>query len=213
LLKRLVSGIILALLLATILAVTIKIQPIKADPTTSVYIGPPSKTAAVGDSFTVNVTVENVENLFAWQIAMYYPSSVLNGTQVDEGPFLKAGGSTNFMIVNFTDTYNATYGYLLVGDVLLSALTVNGSGTLATVTFKAVATGPCALNIDTTDKLFPTQLLDFDLKNIPFTTVDGQVTIVPEFPSLAILPLFMIATIVSLVAFRKWKMTVAKPKQ
>jgi hypothetical protein len=208
----------LTLLLATILAVTIKIQPIKADPTTSVYIGLPSKTVALGDSFTVNVTVENVENLFAWQVALYYPSSVLNGTQVDEGPFLKVGGSTNFMIVNFTDTYNATYGYLLVGDVLLGALTVNGSGTLATVTFKAIGAGPCALNIDTTDKLFPTQLLDLNPdnippNNIPFTTVDREVTIVAEFPSLAILPLFMIATIVSLVAFRKWKMTGAKPKQ
>jgi len=172
-----------------------------------------------GDNFTVNINVTNVIGLAAWQVVLFYPSSVLNGTQVEEGPFLMTGGSTTFLVNPFTDNYNATYGILIVGDTLLGNANVNGSGTLANVTFTAVATGPCVLHLDTTGLYhgIVTELDDgtngLNVNEIPFTTVDGQVTIIPEFPSLAILPLFMIATIVSLVSFRKLKIRGAKPKQ
>lgn len=171
------------------------------------------------DTFSINITVSNVIGLAAWQVVLFYPSTVLNGTQVDEGPFLMTGGSTTFMVNPFTDNYNATYGILIVGDTLLSNANVSGSGTLATVTFKAVATGPCVLHLDTTG-LYGGIVTELDdgtngliVNEIPFKTVDGQVTVVPEFPSLAMPALFMIATIVSLVAFRKWKIRGAKPKQ
>jgi hypothetical protein len=171
-----------------------------------------------GDNFTVNINITNVNGLSGWQVVLFYPSSVLNGTQVDEGPFLMAGGPTTFLVHPFTDNYNATYGVLIVGDTLLADANVSGSGTLANVTFTAVATGPCVLHLDTSGSYpggISCELLGVGADNpdIPFTTVDGQVTIIPEFPSLAILPLFMIATIVSLVAFRKLKIRGAKPKQ
>jgi len=171
----------------------------------------------MNDTFSINITVSNVIGLSGWQVVLFYPSSVLNGTQVDEGPFLMAGGSTTFLANPFTDNSGiATYGVLIVGDTLLADANVSGSGTLATVTFKAVGSGPCVLHIDTTGSYhtISTELLGVGENNdIPFTTVDGQITIVPEFPSLAILPLFMIATIVSLIAFRKLKIRGAKPKQ
>jgi hypothetical protein len=167
-----------------------------------------------GDTFSTNITVSDVTDLYGWQVSLYYPSSVLNGTRVDEGPFLKAGGaSTYFLISNFTDNYNATHGYMLFACTRLgNVVGENGSGTLATVTFKAAGVGPSVLHIDTTGPI-NTQLANSNGNMISFTTVDGEVTVIPEFPSLAILPLFMIATLVSLVAFRKWKMTGARPKQ
>jgi hypothetical protein len=159
------------------------------------------------DTFSTNVTVSNVTDLFGWQVSLYYNSSVLNGTHVDEGPFLKVDGTgTYFIVSNFTDNYNPTKGYILVSCARLGNVAgVNGSGTLATLTFKAVGTGSDVLQFDTTGP-FSTELDDSNGNPMHFTAVD-------EFPALAILPLFMIATLVSLVAFRRLKMARAKPKQ
>jgi hypothetical protein len=158
------------------------------------------------DPFSTNITVSNVTDLYAWQVSLYYNSSVLNGTHVDEGPFLKADGAdTGFIVTNFTDNYNTNQGYILIACARLSLTGANGSGTLATLTFKAVGTGSDVLQIGTTGP-FSTELDDSNGNPMPFTVVD-------EFPALAILPLFMIATLVSLVAFRRLRMTRAKPKE
>jgi hypothetical protein len=124
----------------------------------------------LGDTFSINITVSDVTDLKSWQFYLYYQSSVLNGTSIVEGPFLKAKNQTYF-IYDFTDKYNATYGYMNVACTLLSNITgVNGSGTLATVTFKVVGSGGSILHLDTTkllDSSHPQNL-------IPHTTVDGQ---------------------------------------
>ena len=179
-------------------------------------MGQPTATVSVqtvqnqDGTYLANITVSNVNDLYGWQVSLYYPSSILNGTQVVEGPFLKAEvSSTYFLISNFTNNYNATYGWILVTCTCLGNVPgVSGSGTLATVTFNTVGTGSAVLHIDKTG----TQLEDSNENLLPFATVDGEVSVVPEFPSLAILPLFMIATLVSLIAFRKWKVNGAKPK-
>lgn len=164
-------------------------------------------------TYSANITVSNVTDLYGWQVSLYYPSSLLNGTQVEEGSFLKAeGANTYFIISNFTDNYNATYGWMLVTCTRLGNVAgASGSGTLATVTFRTLGTGSAVLHIDTTGK-WNTELEDSNGNLVPIATVDGEVSVIPEFPSLAILPLFMIATLVSLIAFRKWKMNGAKPK-
>jgi hypothetical protein len=159
-----------------------------------------------GVTFSTNITISNVTDLKAWAVSLYYKSSVLNGTNVDEGPFLKAEGVSTYLIVsNFTDNYNSTHGYMYVSCTRLGVAVagVNGSGTLATLTFKAVGTGSDVLQFDTTGPL-STELYDSSGNSMAF---------IDEFPSLAILPLFMIATLVSLVAFRRLKVTRAKPKQ
>jgi hypothetical protein len=165
-------------------------------------------------TYSANITVSNVTDLYAWNIGLYYQSSVLNATQAVEGPFLKAGGAEPlFILANFTDRYNSTNGYILMSCARpYPFLGINGSGTLATVTFKAIGTGSTVMHIDTSGQ-FVTELDDSNGNPMPYTAIDGLVNVIPEFPSLAILPLFMIATLLSLVAFRRWKTTGAKPKQ
>jgi hypothetical protein len=150
----------------------------------------------VGASFSLNITVENVENLYAYEFKLYYPNDVLNGTKVVEGPFLKKGGTTVFAVANFTDNYNATHGLLNV--VCLSMETsspgVNGSGTLATATFKSTATtGPRILH------LYDVKLSDPTPASIPLTSADGEVTVVPEFPVALALPLFLVSTLLVII--------------
>jgi hypothetical protein len=166
----------------------------------TVSIVPASSTVPnVGLPFSVNVTVENVENLYGLQLRLYYPNNLLNGTNATKGPFLDAGGITSALIVsNFIDSYNATYGLLSVLCLRTgNAPGVNGSGTLATINFRSISTGgPAVLHLDDVILSDPNQT------EISTTTVDGEVTVIPEYPALLILPLLVASTLVAL-KFRK----------
>jgi hypothetical protein len=137
-----------------------------------------------GDVFSTNINVWNVTDLYAWQFILFYRSSVLNATTrldsgnyvpaIDEGPFLKTGGvSTFFVISNFTDNYNATHGFMWVSCTRVGPGVggVDGNGTLATVTFKAVGSGSSILHLSDTDLLDSAE--PFGLQ-IPHTPIDGQ---------------------------------------
>jgi len=165
----------LVLFLTSILAVGFKIQPIKAGLTATVEVIPASYTVPkIGLTFNVNITVVNVEDLYGWALKLYYLNHVFNGTSVTEGPFLKTGGfQTVFLKVNFTDNYNSTYG---VASLLCthegSVSGVNGTGTLATITFTSMSTGgPKTLH------LADVGLADSNNTAISLTAVDGEVTV------------------------------------
>lgn len=128
----------------------------------------------MGDTFSINITVSNVIDLDGWQLNLYYQSAILNGTNVTEGPFLQTGGSsTLFHEVTFTDNYNATFGIVTLGCLRFSIPTgVDGNGTLATITFKAIGSGPSVLHLGD-GPVFPWKLFDSNNALIPFTSVDG----------------------------------------
>jgi len=185
--------IFLTLALACVLVTRVAAQQ------ATISVAPPASTVPnVGSSFSVNVTVESVENLYAWALNLYYPNTVLNGTSVTEGTFLKADNPTAFLVINFTDTYNATDGFLNVlctrtGDVP----GVNGSGTLLTITFKSTSTG-AAENLH----LENVKLSDANSTAISFVPADGVVTVLPEF-SLALIPLLLMASTLIALALRR----------
>jgi hypothetical protein len=162
----------------------------------TVYLSPATYTvSSVGSTYTVNISVRDVENLYAWALKLYYPNDILSGTNAAEGSFLKAGGvSTFFDVHNFTDNYNATHGLL---NVLCSRTSdvpgVSGSGTLATITFKCTSTdGPKTLHLADVNLIDPTPAA------IPFTAEDGEVTVIPEFPAALILPLLIVSTLAAI---------------
>jgi hypothetical protein len=152
----------------------------------------------LGDTFSVNITVSNVTDLDGWQFNLYYQSTILNATNYSEGPFLKTGGSTTFFsTVNFTDHYNATYGVVTLNDLRMSIPTgVNGSGTVATINFTVIGSGSSVLHLDPSG-FVPTKLVDSNNALIPFTMIDGEAPVIPEFPSFLVLPILMIATLLA----------------
>jgi hypothetical protein len=158
-----------------------------------------------GLAFNVNVTIENVNDLYGYQFELFYPNDILNGTSVTQGPFLETGGQPTFFdLANFTDNYNATDG--LINVVCLrtnpSAPGVNGDGVLAIIIFNSTSnSGPETLHL--ADVL----LSNSNVSAIPFTTVDAQVTVVPEFPVALVLPLLMVLTLVA-IAFGKKRETI-----
>jgi outer membrane protein assembly factor BamB len=142
-----------------------------------VFVDPPIQTVGdIGDSFTVNVSIANVSNLFGWEFKLYYDSTIMNGTQATQGSFLKSGGGqTLFIVVNFTDQYNPTYGVCWISCLLTGQNVpgVNGGGVLATIEFKSLAPADSV----------PLHLADVKLSDpngpLPstFDTTDGAVTV------------------------------------
>ena len=171
---------------------------------TTVYLSPASHTVPnVNVTFSLNVTIDNVNNLFGWDFQLYYPNDILNGTNITEGEFLKTDGApTIFYTVEFTDTYNETQGLVRAWCARMgfNLTGVNGSGVLATITFKSTSSdGPKLL------KLENVELSDRNAKKISCTTANAEVTVIPEFTTTLLMTLLIIATLVA--AFLKRKLS------
>jgi hypothetical protein len=144
--------IILPLIFLIILPSLLYLPPkSKATPTATISVNPPVLTGLeIGDTFTIDIIVTDVTDLYSWQFPIYYKSSVLNATGVSEGPFLKQDGAQTFFAAgSFTDNYNATHGLIFIGVTRYNvAKGVDGTGVLATISFKAIAYGNSPLYLD-----------------------------------------------------------------
>ena len=142
---------------------------------TKIAVDPSTTATTIGSSFSVDLNVTDIINFTCWQFSLYYLKSILNCTAVTEGPFLKSGGGT-FFLKQINNTYDSTYGLALAACTLLKLnVSVNGSGVIATVVFKAVGLGNSPLHLDEIilgDEKIPPQ-------PIPYTAVDGTVQVVP----------------------------------
>jgi len=104
--------------------------------------------------FNVNVTVTNVDNLFAWQFKLRYdPSLILEDCIINEKFFAPTKNGENYIFVG---------GTLLQGET-----TLNGNVVLASVYFKITAPGEYSFD------LFETALLTDSGESIPHQVVDG----------------------------------------
>ncbi len=109
------------------------------------------------DSFTIRAHVSGVLvslPLYAWQFNLTFNKDVLQVESVSEGPFLKQAGVTSLAGVSIDNDI----GWVFVGCALDDWYGggADGSGVLATVTFKTVAKGNSMLNFS------ETQLRSFD---------------------------------------------------
>jgi len=144
---------------------------------TYVYVSPKEQVIdSLNETFIVNVSICNVLDLYGYEFKLFYNSSVINGSRVVEGPFLKTTGyDTFFYTVTFTDHYNSTHGVVWIDSCLIGdVLGANGNGTLVTIEFKSLTTGVSELCL--TD----VKLVDSKNEPIPYQDVDGSVTVVPE---------------------------------
>ena len=111
--------------------------------TTAVSVVPQLIRANLGQSFSIDVTVSDVVDLYAWEIELSWEPSLLGVISVVEGTFLKLGGDT-FFIYNVNDTQ----GHILIDCTLIGQIVgVNGNGVLATVTFLVLSVGETPLDL------------------------------------------------------------------
>jgi len=146
----------------------------------------------VGETFTASITINGVTDLGAWQFGMKFNPAVLklvvSTTEIHdeygnliqsqsafvEGPFLKQGGSTYFVVPQDVATFAKEgiipfHGCCLFGQ---GHTTVSGSGIVTHIQFQAIETGESSLAL--TDVM----LLNSDSAIIPVLSIsEAQVQV------------------------------------
>ncbi len=138
--------------------------------------------ARIGDRFDVTLWTNLSEASFAWQVKVLYPSTFFNAVQV----YYTAGGTSDFFsghsTVPFTPIKDNTEGYILHGESLLGADSVEpGSGSLVGVEFELqqVPHGTFTINFSTPYGE-DTFVLNPDLVDIPVDDIRGtEVHVLP----------------------------------
>jgi hypothetical protein len=121
-------------------------------PRTRVHLAPHSNTGNLGQSFNLNINVSYARFVYKWEVYLWWNPALLDAANVVEGSFLK--GPFDNRTTEFSyETYPSEGVIHVKGWSTLTVLDggVNGSGTLATVTFEIKAKGAC--NIDLTNAM------------------------------------------------------------
>ena len=133
----------------------------------TLYVEPTANAAYVGKSFTINIEIQNVINLFSHEAKLGFNKAVLEPVAVQEGPFIRD---------QTTSPQGTFFLHTLEDDfVHVACLTlgnypgVSGSGVLFNVTFNVLDDGTSTLH------LYDTILLDSTITEIPHGTIDGTV--------------------------------------
>jgi hypothetical protein len=140
-----------------------------ADGSAVVSIDPTSSTIAVSGTASIDVDISGVTDLYGYQFDVLFGASTVSATSETEGGFLATGGTTFFIpgtIDNVGGSVTAT------ADTLIGAISgVDGSGTLAVLTFTGLAPGMTSIDLA---NVF---LLDSNFNSIDFTTQDASLTV------------------------------------
>lgn len=138
------------------------------EPGTTVCVQPPSLTVPPGTNFSVDVVVDEVSNLGAYEFTLVFDPNTIALRGASNGAFLGSTGRT----VSCEDPIPG------VGSVRLVCRTLgplpagpSGSGVLATVRFLALAEGSSPLDLQ--DSI----LSDIAGSSIPVTEQDGTATV------------------------------------
>jgi len=145
---------------------------------TVVNVQPPTTNVRSGETFTVNVTIESVQNLYGIDVTLRWNNSLLQFQSVDlrlgveshTGGILHEDSNTEIYIA----TNEASEAeYQLAATSVFPASSFNGSGTIFQVGFKAIATGRSSFGLETelADRPLPGEIANL----IEHTTVPGQV--------------------------------------
>jgi hypothetical protein len=142
---------------------------------TEIRIYPSQVTLHKHESFSINITIINVTDMYGWEFKLYWNNALLNCTNVQ----IRAPEIWNNNIFTagegIENGYNATHGrYWKALTTLYPAVSFNGSTTAVTLTFKALTTGM------TTVTLQDTIISDSQANAITHTTADGSVTVAPR---------------------------------
>jgi len=120
----------------------------------------------------VNVTVENVEKLFAWEIKLYFNPKILNITEKNIWyPENHVFANKKFFKVSPKISYRESFIHF--GASLLGEDSFTGSGTLCQINFSSISTGVSSLNFSTPIGV-DTFLLDSNLNILTMQVIDAK---------------------------------------
>src|SRR5262249_17907356 len=155
-----------------ILGLLLRFSTLHASAVPILSMQPSSQTVQPGQSFSLDVDITNVTDLFSFQFDITFDPTVLSATNITEGPFLPGGGST-FFVPGTIDNTAGTISF--TADTLIGAISgVTGSDILATASFQALALGTSPITLSNPI------LQDSNLMDIASNIMNGAVTVVPE---------------------------------
>jgi general secretion pathway protein D len=160
---------------------TIGVRHASADGVGVPVISAPFVTVSVGSTFTIPISIADATDLTSWQFDLAFNPAIVKANSVTEGPFMLAFGTTlsppTFFSPGVID--NTTGLISLVADSFIDLPPLpSGAGILANIEFTALKPGVSPL---TFSNVFLNDLdQGFDIKN-------GQITVVPEPTTLALL--------------------------
>jgi len=171
--KIVLLGFIPMLLLATMIAGCM------ASPGTTVYVDPEESTVKLCQTFKIDVNVADVTGLQGFDFCLSYDTTILDGLEVEEGPFMASFGFTIVAYKEIDDEYETTVGRIWFAVVLLGDAFADGTGTLATITFNATALGESVLDLHSIlpYKSEEVKLCTCSPEPITNTAVDGYVVV------------------------------------
>jgi hypothetical protein len=146
---------------------------------TVVNVFPHQNCVKVGQTFSITINVENVSGLQGFDFSLKYPSTILNVSKVEEGPFLASFGPTFVAKLEVLDDYESGLGRVWMAAVICGDGFADGSGTLATITFIATGEGEGKLDLfsDPPYKSNEIKLVTCGPQPIPHTVEDGYVVV------------------------------------
>jgi len=156
-------------LIVCLLALSIFVTTGSAQSLPNIYVDP----AAIvdyhkgpGSSFTVSVMVTEVSACYGWGFYMYFKTSLLQATSVVKGDFVEPD------TWGFSKKISNTMGYVTAAAYFSPGIPIgiDGSGTLATVTFNVVGEGLTLLDLVNT-KI--NTLIEGNVVPIEHTAEDG----------------------------------------
>jgi hypothetical protein len=170
----------------------------------------------VGDALTVTLKVSNVQNLAGIDATIQWNSSVLSLSNV----VLSLGVESHPNGVLHGNKLNYDYNTIISGDIYVAEEKVSGSynllaqsigqttsgftgsGTIATLTFNVITTGPTRFTLQTELADHPASGENANLI-AHSDTVDSVNVVIPEFQSITLLALFMALATAALAISKK----------
>jgi len=185
---------------------------VQAASETIVKVEPYSISTDIGETFTINITVVEVQNLYGIEVTLCWNASILEVVSLDlrlgfeshpDGVLHELPSAPIFVAENNVSKEQGKYR--LAATSIVPAPSFNGSGNIVRLTFNATNIGNSKLDLET-------QLYDYPPPDrepriswpIEHITIDGSFDVIPEFPNVIIvLFLFMVVTILVTVFSRK----------
>jgi len=146
----------------------------------SIRVGASSQVAAasavcaeilVGEEFPVDVRVENVQNLMAYELRVTYDSAVLSLEEADYNQFLVSTPPNGAIFPSLFEQETAGSYFLAAAETRGGA--DSGSGVLARLKMRAIGPGVSEISIQTEPAVYGPRLADSEGRAIADDTGDG----------------------------------------
>jgi hypothetical protein len=110
-----------------------------------IYINPHVKDVEINEEFSLEVSVNNISDLYAVPFYLTYEPKLLQFVSAKEGPFLGQDGNlTIFAFYNDNNHRRIVVGLTRLGQIK----GISGSGTVMRINFKAVGIGNASIVFD-----------------------------------------------------------------